>query len=119
MSHILPSPNTPQLKVIDTYLNSLATFDLAVLKTLTTDDFLTITAPASMNVPDKTMKEDLAFLEELKESLNGQHLEVSRAPVISHSYKTLIWFDMAVYHIRCRRRTGEDLGPCITLFFEN
>jgi hypothetical protein len=116
MSHILPSPNTPQLKVIDTYLKSLATFDLTVLKTLRTDDFLMITAPANMNVPDKTKKEDLAFLEEMKESLNSQHLEVSRAPMISHSYKTLIC--STVYHIRCRRRTGEDLGPCmITVFF--
>ncbi|KAN0109145.1 hypothetical protein V8E52_009576 [Russula decolorans] len=75
MSHILPNHDTPQLKVIDTYLKSLATFDFTVLKTLTTDDFLMIMAPASMNVPDKTKTEDLAFLEELKMLLNGQHLE--------------------------------------------
>ena len=82
---IIPNPNTPQLKVIDTYLKSLSTFDLTVLKTLTTDNFIMITAPASLDVADRTKAEDLAFLEELKEQLNGQHLEVSRAPVISHS----------------------------------
>jgi hypothetical protein len=76
--------DTPQLKVIDTYLKSLATFDFAVLKTLTTNDFLMITAPASMTVPDKTKTKDLAFLEELKKLLNGRHLEVSRSPMISH-----------------------------------
>jgi hypothetical protein len=79
-----PQSNTPQLKVIDTYLKSLATFDFTVLKTLTTNDFLMITAPASMTVPDKAKTEDLAFLEELKKLLNGRHLEVSRAPMIPH-----------------------------------
>jgi len=97
MSHLLPNLSTPQLKVIDNYLKSLATFDLTVLKALTTDDFLMITAPASMNVPDKTKTEDIAFLDKLKESMNGQHLEVSRAPMIYHSYKLLIC--LTVYHI--------------------
>jgi len=97
MSDILPNPDTPQLKVIDTYLKSLATFDFTVLKTLTTDDFLMITAPTSMNVPDKTKTEDLAFLEELKKLLNGQHLEVSRSPMISH--KTLNRWCVSQYTI--------------------
>ena len=97
MSDILPNPNTPQLKVIDTYLKSVATFDLTILKTLTTDDYHLVQAPASLNVPDKTKTEDLAFLENLKESLNGRHLEVSRARMISHSYKLLIC--STVYHI--------------------
>jgi hypothetical protein len=80
MSTIIPHPNTPQLKVIDAYLTSLATFNLTRLQTLTTDDFHMITAPASMKVPDKTKKEDIAFLEKLKENLGGKHLEVSGAP---------------------------------------
>jgi hypothetical protein len=45
MSDILPNPNTPQLKVVETYLKSLATYDFTVLKTLMTDDFLMTTAP--------------------------------------------------------------------------
>lgn len=90
MSHILPNPNTPQLKVIDSYLKSLATFDFTVLKTLTTDEFLMITAPASMNVPDKTKTEDLAFLEKLKEPLNGQHLEYTIYDVVDGLGKTWV-----------------------------
>ena len=90
MSHILPNPDTPQLSAIDTYLKSLSTYDFTVLKALTTDDFTMTTAPASLNVSDMTKEEDLAFLEELKGLLNGQELKVSRAPMISRSYKTLI-----------------------------
>lgn len=56
-----------------------------------------ITAPASIRVPERTKAEDLAYLEQLKGQLNGQHLEVSRAPMISHSYKTLICFDSIPY----------------------
>src|SRR5712691_8173725 len=105
MSPIIPHPNTPQLKVIDAYLTSLATFDLARLQSLTTDDFHMVTAPASVDVPDKTKKEDIAFLEKLKENLGGQHLKVSGDPVISLSCKTLLC--STVYRIRCRRWVGD------------
>jgi hypothetical protein len=74
---IIPNPNTPQLKAIDTYLKSLVTFDFAVLKTLTTDDYHIIMAPASMGVPAKTKDEDLARLEKVKESVKGEELKVS------------------------------------------
>lgn len=104
MSPILPNPNTPSLKVIDNYLSSLSTFNFTVLKTLTTDDFRMITAPASMDVPDRTKAEDLAFLEQLKEQLNGQQLEVSPAPMISHLYKTPICFDSIPYTMSSTHR---------------
>ncbi len=82
----LPNPNTPQLKVVDTYFKSLATFNFAVLKTLTTDDFRMSTAPASMGVPVKTKDEDIALLEKVKEGLKGEELKVGIIQMVSHWY---------------------------------
>ena len=118
MSTIIPHPNTPQLKVIDAYLTSLATFNLTRLQTLTTDDFHMITAPASMKVPDKTKKEDIAFLEKLKENLGGKHLKVSGAPGDVPFVQNADLFDSIPYTMSSTER-GRPGSMYHSLIFEN
>jgi ketosteroid isomerase-like protein len=83
--YVFPEFASPQLKVVQDYFKYLSALDIDNLGTLMADDFHQKTAPLSLGVPDKTKAQDLAFLEELKVVLNGQHLHVSRAQVF-HSY---------------------------------
>jgi hypothetical protein len=83
--YVFPESASLQLKVVQDYMHSLATFDLNKLATLTTGDFRQITAPASLGVPARTKAEDLEFLGQLRDKLQNKPFEVSRAQ-ISQSY---------------------------------
>ena len=74
-----PPDGSPQLKVVEDYFRCLCEFDLDHLRTLTTDDFTQDVQPLSLNVPTKTKDEDLESLQQLRDSLKGKHLVVSRA----------------------------------------
>ncbi len=80
-----PRDPSPQLEVIRKYYAFLSAFDLHNLSSLISDDLTHKIAPSSLDVPEKTKNEFLAYLGELQTHLKGQHLDVSRAQMI-HSY---------------------------------
>jgi hypothetical protein len=76
--YVFPESASLQLKVVQDYMNCLATFNLDRLATLTTDNFTQVTAPASLNVPVRTKAEDLEFLGQLRDKLQNKPFTVSR-----------------------------------------
>jgi hypothetical protein len=70
------SAPSSQLKVVRDYFQYLSHWDLDKLSTLTSPGFIQETLPASMGVPTRTKTEDLAFLKDFRDSLNGSPLEV-------------------------------------------
>lgn len=83
--YVFPEDGSPQLKVVQEYFRCLCTFDLDKLSTLTTDNFTQDVKPLSLKVPQKTKAEDLESLRQLRDSLKGKQLQVSRAQTL-HSY---------------------------------
>ena len=77
--YVFPPNPSPQLAVVKDYFRCLCEFDLDHLRTLTTDDFTQNVQPLSLDVPTKTKEEDLESLKQLRDSVNGKPLVVSRA----------------------------------------
>ena len=76
--YVFPESASPQLRVIRDYLHCVSIFDFEKMNTLMTEDLVQRMRPASLGVPNKTKAEDLASLAQLRDSLNGKPLEVSK-----------------------------------------
>ena len=70
-----PNPS-PQLKVVLDYFDCLSKWDLETLSQLSTSYFTQATLPATLNIAARTKKEDIEFLHQFRDSLNGAPLEV-------------------------------------------
>jgi hypothetical protein len=75
---IFPKYPSPQVKVVQEYLEYLAVYDTDGLSRLMTDDFVQSTSPIDLGEPDKPKAVDLAFIKELRALLQGQALKVRR-----------------------------------------
>ena len=76
--YVFPESASPQLKVIQDFFKYVTIFDFEKLSTLTTEDLVQKMRPASLGVPDRTRAELFAVLAQMRDSLNGKPLEVSR-----------------------------------------
>jgi hypothetical protein len=76
--YVFPESVSPQLEVIRDYFKYVSIFDFEKLSTLMTEDLVQKLRPANLGVPDRTKAEFFAILAQLRDTVNGKPLEVSR-----------------------------------------
>jgi hypothetical protein len=81
----IPKSPSSQLKTVLDYLDFVKVLNLDELEKLFTDDFVQSTFPSSLNVPPRTKQEDLEYLRDLSEQLEGRHLQVQYSTTVRSS----------------------------------
>jgi hypothetical protein len=112
LPYVFPALLSPQVKAIREYLKFYSEFDFEGLSKVTTDDFTQQTWPLSLDQPIRTKPEEIAALKQLQEALAGKPIQVSTAQH-DRPFAQIANLSLIAYHLRYRRRFGEDLGSCI------
>jgi len=87
--YVFPPFPSSQVKAVQECLKCISEFDIDGLNSLMTDDFTLKMLPVNLGVPDRTKAVAFTGLKEMKASLNGKSLTVSRFQThCSHPFGT-------------------------------
>jgi hypothetical protein len=110
-----PPKPSPQLKVVLDYFDCLSKWDLETLSQYSTSYFTQETLPASLHIAARTKKEDIEFLHQFRDSLNGAHLEVCASTAIPASADRMVarvWKRLTyTMSTRAREKSGSTYVP--------
>ncbi|KAI0260296.1 hypothetical protein BC834DRAFT_1035432 [Gloeopeniophorella convolvens] len=86
---------SPQVKIAQQYLKSLSEWNFEQLSKFTTDEFTQTSLPASLGIPVRSKAEDLEYVKELKDRLEGNPLEITIYAV--NEDKNSVWIHTFVH----------------------